>query len=278
VRGSRASRRLRLHAGLLALLPSLGADDAAHQAVREGNTLYEDERYEAALERYGAAAALLPDSAEITFNQGNVWFRRHDYDRAIEHYMAALATEDPRLKSRVKYNIGVIRLRQALGTEQSLTEASGLTRSAIRSFRESLELDRGLDDGRYNLELAYGFLRQIERKLDEREPAAASGDRTSLRRGQALRDQIRNEGPGDRRAFPDRSRQPYGERGGEAPENFSSNQQQERPNDAQLPVAMSPEGAAELMERLLQKMQAAENWLQERRRADLQAPGEREPW
>lgn len=275
----RLPARRRLCVGLLAFLPSFGADEAANRAVEEGNSLYGAGHYAAALEKYAAAAALVPQSAEITFNQGNVWFQQHDYDKALEHYMAALTTEDVQLKSRIKYNIGVIRLRQALATEQSLTEAMALTRVAIQSFREGLELDRTHSDGRYNLELALRFWSQLERRrLERQRNELAAGDRTSLRRGQALQDLIRNEGVGDRRAQSDNNRQPYGERGNQVPENFSSNEQQQRPTDAQLPVAMSPEGAAQLMERLLQEMRAAEAWRQEKRRTQPQAAGEREPW
>lgn len=269
--------RQRVCAGLLALLPSIGADETADQAVRDGNSLYRDGSYEAALERYAAAAELAPEAAEVPFNQANVWFRMHEYDKALEHYMAALATEDPHLKSRAKYNIGVIRLREALGSDQSLSEASWLTEAAIRHFRESLELDREQHDARYNLELAYRYAHQLERKLLEQRNDMRLGDRTSLRRGQPLQDRIRNEGGGQRKALPDHLRQTHGERANQTPENFSSNEQQEQSNDTSLPVAMSPEAAAELMERLLEEMQASERWLQQKRQA-LQEPGEREPW
>ena len=52
--------RPRLFAGLLALLPSFGADQA-EVAVEQGNALYEAGQYEAALERYEAAAEALPE-------------------------------------------------------------------------------------------------------------------------------------------------------------------------------------------------------------------------
>lgn len=274
----RRATRQRLCAGLLAFLPSFGADETAKEAVHEGNRLYRAGDLDAAMEKYATAGEAAPEAAEIPFNQGGVWFQKREYERAVEHYMAALATEDDRLKSRAKYNIGVIRLRQALGVEQSATEALSLTQAAIRHFRESLELDRELTDARYNLELAYRFRRQVEKKLIDQGTDPTPGDKTSLRRGQALRDRVRNEGGGDRRAMPNLDRQTHGERGNETPENFSSNEQQEQPKDARLPIAMSPDAAAELMERLMEEMRAAESWLKEKRRAQLQAPGEREPW
>lgn len=276
--GPSTTRHQRLFAGLLAFLPWFGGDQAATDAVRAGNEMYRAGRYEAALENYAAAAESLPDETAIRFNQGNVWFRLRDTDKALELYMAALATEDAQLKSRAKYNIGVTELGQALATEQSATEALARTQEAIRHFRESLELDRDQDDARYNLELAYRFRHHVERQLLNQRASPTPGDRTSLRRGQSLRDRLRNEGGGSRRAQPDVDRQTHGERGDQAPENFSANEQQEQPTDARLPIAMGPDAAAELMERLMQEMRVSEEWLRRKQRAQLQAPGERQPW
>jgi len=276
--GGSTTMQQRLCAGLLAFLPWFGAEQAATDAVREGNELYQAKRYEAALEKYAQAAERLPDEMVIRFDQGNVWFRLRDTDKAQELYMAALATEDEHLKSRAKYNLGVIALRQALGTEQSATEALARTQEAIRHFRESLELDRDQSDARYNLELAYRFRRHVSIQLRDDGTDLTPGEKASLRRGQALRDRLRNEGGGDRRARPEMNRETHGERGGQAPENFSSNEQQEQPKDARLPIAMGADAAAELMERLMQEMQATEQWRRQKQRAQLQAPGEREPW
>jgi len=104
-------------AALLALLPILGADQA-EIAVREGNALFQSGQYEAALRAYEAAARELPDSSVIEFNRGNALFKNRDQEQALDRYLAALATEDPALASRAKYNIGVIKYRQALAAAQ----------------------------------------------------------------------------------------------------------------------------------------------------------------
>ena len=178
-----------LWAGALALLPFLCGDDAAEQAVRDGNALYEQGRYEAALERYGAAAGLKPDAAEIAFNQGSAWYREGDTDKALEHYMAALGAEDPALRGRAKYNIGVIRLRQAVAAEASPGQAMPHAQEAIRYFRESLQLDRQLADARYNLELGYRFLDEMEGRLaGQQRSDPRLLDDAFLRRGMAQQD------------------------------------------------------------------------------------------
>ena len=67
------------------------------------------------------------------------------------------------------------------------------------------------------------------------------------------------------------ARRPHGEYGNQQPESFASNQRQtNQSTDATLPVAISPEAAGQLMEQLLQKVQATETWVQQKRRAQMQ--------
>jgi Ca-activated chloride channel homolog len=263
-------------AGLLALLPILGADQA-EIAVREGNALFQSGQYEAALRQYEAAAEQLPDSSVIEFNRGNALFKNREQDQALDRYLAALATDDPALASRAKYNIGVIKYRQALAAAQRSEDALTLTQAAIGYFRDSLRLDGGYADARYNLELAYRFHHWLEQELlHAQRNAETPGDKTSLRRGQAFSDKIRNEGSGQRDARPDR---PHGQKANEVPENYSNNEETSKPPQlARLPVAMSPDAARQLMEQLRQRLEAAEVRRREQRRNRLHQADEPTPW
>ena len=272
------TRRARF-AGLLALLPILGADQA-EVAVREGNALYRSGQYEAALRQYEAAAKDLPDSSVIEFNRGNALFKNRDQEQALDRYLAALASDDPALTSRAKYNIGVIKYRQALAAAQRYEDALTLTQAAIGYFRDSLKLDGGYPDARYNLELAYRFHHRLEQQLLHAQRNAARPEKkTSLRRGQALSDKIRNEGSGQRDARADMDRRPHGQRANEIPENYSNNEETSKPPQlARLPVAMSPDAARQLMEQLRQRLEAAEVRRQQQRRNRLHEAEEPTPW
>jgi tetratricopeptide (TPR) repeat protein len=279
VSGRRSSRSW-LWAGLLAPLPLIGTGDVAHQAVRDGNQLYESGQYEAALERYEAAAEALPESPEITFNRADALFKSGQRDQALDAYLGALGTEDAKLASRAKYNIGVVKYQQALDSGERFEEALALAQAAISYFRESLELDRDLADARYNLELAYQFRRHVELKLlHAQRNAQTPAERTSLRRGQAFADKVRNEGSGQRKAAPDLPRETHGQRASDTPENFSDTEEKsEPPSAARLPMAMSPDAARKLMEELRNRLQAAEVWRVQQRRARLQQIDEATPW
>jgi tetratricopeptide (TPR) repeat protein len=271
--------RPRLWAGLFALLPILGADQA-EMAVREGNALYRSGQYEAALRQYEAAAKALPDSSVIEFNRGNALFKNRDQEQALDRYLATLATDDPALASRAKYNIGVIKYRQALGAAQRYEDALTLAQAAIGYFRDSLRLDEDYADARYNLELAYRFHQRLEQELLHAQRNAANlEDKTSLRRGQAFSDKIRNEGSGQRDARPDLNQRPHGQRANEVPENFSNNEETSKPPQmARLPIAMSPDGARQLMEQLRERLAKAEIRRLEQRRKRLQQTDEATPW
>jgi tetratricopeptide (TPR) repeat protein len=265
---------------MLAFLPMFGGDEAAEQAVREGNSLYEARQYESALKHYDAAAEDLPNSPEIEFNRGNALFKNREQDRALDHYLAALTTDDSQLASRAKYNFGVIKYRQGLAAAQDYQEALTLTETAIQYFRESLELDGSYDDARYNLELAYRFQRRVEEELlRAQRNADVPLEKTSLQRGQALSDRVRDEGSGLRQANPDANRQPHGQRGNETPESFANNEERSKPpQSARLPIAMSPDAAHQMMEQLRQQLQAAEVQRQQQRRNRLHQADERTPW
>ncbi len=264
--------------GAALVWPLFGDVERADEAVRAGNRHYQAGAYEAALERYAAAEALRPATPEIAFDRGNVWFRQHDYDRALEAYLAALGSEDARLRASASYNIGVIKFRQAMAVEHSAKDALSLTEAAVRYYRDSLAVDASRVEARYNLELAYKLLREVRQALRQQQAGQTPPAQTTFKRGQELSDRIRNEGGGQRRARADSTGRTHGERGNEAPENFADNEQQQQAKGASMPVAMNPDAAGQLMQQLMAKIEAGESWRREKRRAQLEAPGEGRPW
>ena len=271
--------RPRLFAGLLALLPILGSDQA-EQAVHEGNLLYGSGQYRAALDKYQAAAAARPAAPAIRFDQGAALFKNLKQDQALDRFLAVLPGADPKLAARAKYNIGVIKYRQALAAQHEVADALPLAQAAVRSFRESLALDEGQDDARYNLELAYRFQHRLERHAErEQQDAQKRDEGTSFRRGRAFADLIRNQGHSQRQAHPDRNRRARQLRSDQLLGAFSSDQD-ERPasEPPPLPAAMDPEAARQLMTELRERFQEAEIRRQQQRRKQLLEAEEPMPW
>ena len=84
---------------------------------------YGDHHYEKALVAYRQLADRVPRDALIWFRLGNTHARLGQYPEAAAAYQRALA-RDPDL-ARAAYNLGVVRLHQALLRFQSLAQQAG---------------------------------------------------------------------------------------------------------------------------------------------------------
>ena len=244
-RGNRVKRagqeqaRPRLWAGLFALLPILGADQA-EVAVREGNALYRRastrRRCASTRRRRGAARSVRDrvQSRQCAVQEPRPGAGARSLSRRARDRRSGARQPRQVQHRRDQVSPGARRRAEIRGR-------ADLAQAAIGYFRDSLRLDPGHADARYNLELAYRFHYRLEQDLLHAQRNAASPeDKTSLRRGQALSDKIRNEGSGQRDARPDLDRRPHGQRANEVPENYSNNEEKSKPPEmARLPVAMS---------------------------------------
>ncbi len=267
-------------AGLLVLLPILGADQA-QRAVHQGNALYQAGQYQAALEHYRDAAGILPDSPAIRFDQGSALFKNRAQEQALDQYLAALTTADPKLASRASYNIGVIKYRQALAAAHDAENALPLTHAAIRYFRDSLALDPAQDDARYNLELAYRFQAAMDLQLrGEQKNANQPRKDAWLKHGAAVADQINNDGGSQRQATPDPSHRRRNQQDDQIPAYFSTSVDQlgQPHKPAAVPAALDARAARQLMAQLQERLQAAEVRRLEQRRRQLLESEEPMPW
>jgi Ca-activated chloride channel homolog len=130
----------------LAALTSLEA--SARSANEEGNRLYRQKKYAAALKRYTAAQLEAPDEPRLHYNLGNVFFRQGEPEKARDEYARALASADPRLDPSAVYNLGNTFLEQQKYQE------------AVSAYQRTLKLNPRDRDAKRNLELALLRLRQ----------------------------------------------------------------------------------------------------------------------
>lgn len=264
------TRTTLLAGGLALLLPAFGQGDAAYQAVVEGNALYQAGQYPAALEQYDIAAEAAPDAAEVRFNQGDAWYQQFEFEQAVEHYTAAISTATPAVASRASYNIGVVHYRQAIQSLQTFQDALSLTESAIGHYRDSIRLDPGRSDARYNLELAYRLRQRIEaQKAQAQRHAETRNQETSENRGQSFDEEARADEGGRRDAQPDANQQPRGRQAQEAPPNNVASDNTTQLREAKAPPEMTPQAAEELLEILRDRARAAESQRQQQRRSRI---------
>jgi tetratricopeptide (TPR) repeat protein len=274
----RGGRRAVLGIGLLGLLPGLGGD-TPHDAVRQGNALYRAGHYEAAAQHYERAAAALPEAAEIRFNQGAAAFKQFHYDQAVEYYLAALVTENAQLASRAQYNLANVRHRQALQAMQTFQDALSLVQAAIAFYRDSLELDPGRLDARYNLELAYRLLHAIEaQRVQGQRNAETRNQETSDNQGQPFEEHAEDEQAAPGQARPDEQQPADGRQARQAPPDNAATSGANQLRQASAPQNLTPEEAEALLEVFRERSQAAQSLRLDARRSRLRDTGFEKYW
>ncbi|MDD5304208.1 MAG: VWA domain-containing protein [Elusimicrobia bacterium] len=129
-------------AGLLLAAPASAA--TAESALRAGNGLYGRGKYEAALERYGEAAAKKPKDPRPSFNAGDALYRLEKLEDATAMYESVAARKDLPAAARAAalYNLGDARYK---GNDFT---------GAASAFRASLTLSPSDPDARRNLAVA----------------------------------------------------------------------------------------------------------------------------
>lgn len=159
-RVARAAKRTA--AGLLVGFAALGLAAPARAADvasrnNEGNTKYEQKKYDEALRLYTDAQAIKPSAPELHYNIGNVLFRKGELDKAVEEYLRAQAGADPRLRQAATYNRGNALLQQ------------GKAQDAVNAYVQALRLDPADKDAKRNLELALKLLQQQQQQQQDKE-------------------------------------------------------------------------------------------------------------
>lgn len=123
------------------------AQKAERKNVREGNKLYQSEKFTEAEIAYRKSLEVNPKSVEGTYNLGNALYKQGKYPEAAEQYQLSIGQEkDPVKLAQAFHNIGNISL-QNKEYEKSVT-----------AYRQSLRLNPADDETRYNLALAQKLL------------------------------------------------------------------------------------------------------------------------
>ncbi|SEF53531.1 MULTISPECIES: tetratricopeptide repeat protein [Parabacteroides] len=130
------------------------AQKAERKNVREGNKLYQNEKYTEAEIAYRKSLDVNPRSVEGTYDLGNSLYKQKKYDEAAEQYQLIAGqgekmVETPEGKDRLAqlyHNVGNIFMQK---------KDYG---KSVESYKQSLRLNPKDDETRYNLALAQKLL------------------------------------------------------------------------------------------------------------------------
>ena len=104
-------------------MPVEAAEGSLGQYVTQGRQAYAKGDYAAAVEAFGKAQELAPESPEVGYNLGAALYKRGDLDEAKEQFLKALSIQQRGLEANAKFNLGNVCYGQALKKQSAIPEA-----------------------------------------------------------------------------------------------------------------------------------------------------------
>ncbi len=137
-------------------LPASLSGQSVRSLVREGNREYENQKYSDAEVSYRKALEKDQQLVPGQFNLGNSLYKQDKADEAIRAYEnAAMNAGNKETKAKAYFNMG-----DAFMKGQRYQEA-------VKSYIESLKLDPGDQDTKYNLSYALAKLREQQQQQQQ---------------------------------------------------------------------------------------------------------------
>lgn len=141
------------------------AQKAERKNVREGNKLYEQEKYTEAEIAYRKSLEVNPRSAEGTYDLGNTLYKQKKFPEAAEQYQliagqAEKMMETPEGKARLSeifHNLGNIGMQNKEYAK------------SVEAYKQSLRFNPKDDETRYNLALAQKLLEDQQQQQQDQD-------------------------------------------------------------------------------------------------------------
>ncbi len=145
-----------------ALVQPVSADEI-HARNERAKRLFEQGKYEEALEVYDDALLAAPDNPALHANRGSVLYRTERYEDAAAAYEQALADDSSDIAADIHYNRGNTYYRQgermmAAGNQQ----ATEKFKAALQEYMKTLQARPGDRDAKWNLQLAHRRIEQMK--------------------------------------------------------------------------------------------------------------------
>ena len=165
--------RYKIHLPLLLFLFIFQAVFAglARVSTDQGNRLYEQEKFNEAIQQYDHALIDSPHALEPKFNKANSYYRLDDLDEAINLYrQAAAESKDMKLVTSAKYNLGNCRFQQGSKQRDSnLQKAIDDMKAAIGHWRSALDIEPQNQKAAKNIEVARLTIKDILDQLKDQQ-------------------------------------------------------------------------------------------------------------
>ena len=139
---------------------AVSAQKAERKNVREGNKLYESEKYTESEIAYRKSLEVNPRSTEGTYNLGNSLYKQGKFPEAAEQYQL-IAGQGEKMVATPE---GKARLSEVYHNMGNIFMQNKDYGKAVEVYKQSLRLNPKDDETRYNLALAQKLLSDQENK------------------------------------------------------------------------------------------------------------------
>ena len=187
-----------------------------HKLLRNGNKLYESEKYEEAAETYHKALEKDPSNIKGKFNLGNATYQNDDYEGAIKQFSAAAeVANDDQVKADAYYNLGNAFFQKAKKEkDQEKFEKS------VEAYKNSLRLNPKDVDAKKNLALSQRYIQKMkqqqkqqqqqqqqDQQQDKQQPEEQQQQQQQQQQSQQQQEQQENPQPQEPQASEDLSKE-----------------------------------------------------------------------
>ena len=139
---------------LVSILTAGSAFASVSSSMREGNLLYEQEKYEDALKSYQEALVIEPDNPKIHYSIGRVLYKLEEYDETLAEFQLGLLSKDRGFQAWNLYNMGNCHFR------------NNQLDAAIHAYQNSLILNPSDIEAKQNLEFCLKLKEELENQAE----------------------------------------------------------------------------------------------------------------
>jgi Ca-activated chloride channel homolog len=163
--------------------------------VKEGNSAYNEGKYDKAISSYDEALKDAPESPYIYLNKGAALYKKGDYAGASEAFgKAALKSKDPLFEAKSKFNLGNSAYKQAEALKQKdLDKALEDCSNSIGDYQDALKLDPKLNEAAENMEMVRIDMKNILDQINKQKKAGRDEQEKKKETAKQLKEIVKDQ-------------------------------------------------------------------------------------
>ena len=138
--------------------------------IKAGNRLYQEGKYDEAMDRYTDVLVEVPKSPVVQYNIGASAYKKGDYERAVEAYTKSLLADYPALEDKGHFSVGNCKYKQGERmANKNLTGAIAHYREALESYKRAIDLNSKNMDAKFNYEVVQRKIKELEDRQQQQQ-------------------------------------------------------------------------------------------------------------